>query len=321
MSEFNLINHYFKSLSHDVSMKRDDVVLGIGDDCAILQIPDGKQLVVSTDTLVSGVHFPENTSAYDIGYKSLAVNLSDLAAMGAEPAWATLCLTLPEENPEWLSDFVKGFSELLIKNNMQLVGGDTTRGPLSISVHVSGFVDKGKALRRDAAKSGDLIYVTGTIGDAGLGLKKSLGEIENDSLAMCVDKLNHPVPRNEVAAELSAICFCAIDVSDGLLADLGHIAEASQCGAELLLDKIPLSDELKYFYDYGVDIKQVLTSGDDYELCFTINEKHKSRIDDISKRLNVQMTCIGTITSADHVSCLDENNNVIEIDKSGFQHF
>ena len=321
MSEFNLINHYFKSLSHDVSMQRDDVVLGIGDDCAILQVPDGKQLVVSTDTLVAGVHFPENTSAYNIGYKSLAVNLSDLAAMGAMPAWVTLCLTLPEENPEWLTDFVKGFSELLIQNNMQLVGGDTTRGPLTISVHVSGFVDKGKGFRRDAAKPGDLIYVTGTIGDAGLGLKKSLGEIKNDSLAMCVDKLNHPLPRNEVAAELSAICYCAIDVSDGLLADLGHITEASQCGADLFVDKIPLSDELKSFYGDAADINQLLTSGDDYELCFTLNEKFKSQIDDISKRLNIQITCIGKITSTNHVSCLDENNNIVEINKSGFQHF
>ena len=312
MSEFNLINHYFKSLSHDVSMKRDDVVLGIGDDCAILQVPNGQQLVVSTDTLVAGVHFPENTSAYDIGYKSLAVNLSDLAAMGAEPAWATLCLTLPEENADWLTGFVQGFSELLKKNHMQLVGGDTTRGPLSISVHVSGFVDKGKAFRRDAAKPGDLIYVTGTIGDAGLGLKKILDEIETDSLSMCMNKLNHPVPRNEVAAELSAICCCAIDVSDGLLADLGHITEVSQCGAELFLDKIPLSDELKYFYDYGVDIKQVLTSGDDYELCFTLNEKHKSRVEDISKRLNVQISCIGKVTLGDHVICLDENNNIVD---------
>ncbi|MCW8853624.1 MAG: thiamine-phosphate kinase [Gammaproteobacteria bacterium] len=321
MSEFNLINHYFRSLSHDVSMKRDDVILGIGDDCAILQVPEGKQLVVSTDTLVSGVHFPENTSAYDIGYKSLAVNLSDLAAMGAEPAWVTLCLTLPEENSDWLAEFVKGFSELLKKNNVQLVGGDTTRGPLSISVHVSGFVDKDKSFRRDAAKSGDLIYVTGSIGDAGLGLKKLLGEIESDSLSMCVDKLNHPVPRNEVAAELSAICFCAIDVSDGLLADLSHITEASQCGADIFLDKIPLSDELISFYGDTVDMNQVLTSGDDYELCFTLNEKHKNKIDDICKRLNIAISCIGKITAGDQVRCLDINNEAVEIKKSGFQHF
>ena len=317
MSEFDLINHFFKTLPQ----QRKDVLLGIGDDCAILQVPQGKQLVVSTDTLVSGVHFPENTPACDIGYKSLAVNLSDLAAMGAEPAWATLCLTLPEENPDWLAEFVKGFSELLEKNHMQLVGGDTTRGPLSISVHVSGFVDKDKAFRRDAAKPGDLIYVTGSIGDAGLGLKKLLGDIESDALSECIVKLNHPVPRNEVASELTEICCCAIDVSDGLLADLGHIIEASQCGAEIFLDQIPLSNELIAFYGDTVDMNQVLTSGDDYELCFTLNEKYKNKIDDIRKQLNIEISCIGKITAGDQLRCLDINNELVEIKKSGFQHF
>ena len=317
MSEFDLINRYFKALPQ----QRDDVVLGIGDDCAILKVTEGKQLVVSTDTLVAGVHFPENTLAYDIGYKSLAVNLSDLAAMGAEPAWVTLCLTLPEENNDWLAQFVKGFSELLIKYNMQLVGGDTTRGPLSISVHVSGFVDQGKAFRRDAANPGDLIYVTGSIGDAGLGLKKRLHYITADSLTLCVNKLNRPQPRNDVALALVDSCVCAIDISDGLLADLGHICKQSECGADIFMDKIPLSNELTSFYGDRVDVNQVLTSGDDYELCFTVNEQYKSRIDEISRKLDIPISCIGKITSGDRVNCFDTNNNIIEINKTGFQHF
>lgn len=317
MSEFSLIKQYFKSLPQP----RNDVVLGIGDDCAILEVPDGKQLVVSTDTLVSGVHFPENTSAFDIGYKSLAVNLSDLAAMGAEPAWVTLCLTLPEENQHWLSEFVKGFSELLVKNNMQLVGGDTTRGPLSISVHVSGFVEKAKAFRRDTARLGDYIFVTGTIGDAGLGLKSILDKMSHDGLHNCEIKLNRPVPRNAVAKELIGFCHCAIDVSDGLLADLNHICEQSRCGAELYLDKLPLSHELKSFYENSVDMSQVLSSGDDYELCFAVDKQYVTEVEAVSNKLGLPITNIGTIVQGSEVVCLDKNNHVIEISKTGFEHF
>ena len=166
MAEFDLIEQYFKPLS----FPRKDILLGINDDCAIVDVPDGQQLAVTTDTLIEGVHFPSQTSARDVGYKSLAVNLSDLAAMGAEPAWVTLCITLPEANEAWLAEFAAGFAELLKEFNVVLVGGDTTRGPLSISVQAAGYVDNSKAMKRHAAQSGDLIYVTGTLGDAGLGL-------------------------------------------------------------------------------------------------------------------------------------------------------
>lgn len=313
--EFDLINRFFKNLNQ----QREDVVLGIGDDCAILQVPADKHLVVSTDTLVSGVHFPDHTSAYDIGYKSLAVNLSDLAAMGAEPAWATLCLTLPDENALWLEGFVKGFSELLNKHNMQLVGGDTTQGPLSISVHVTGFVDKTNVMRRDMAKLGELIYVTGTIGDAGVGLKQVLDN--QYAHGFCVDRLNRPDPRNDFAIALATVSCCAIDISDGLLADLGHICEQSQCGAEILLNQIPSSSALKFFYKNTPDMGQVLTSGDDYELCFTIDEKYKDRLNEISRDKSTPISCIGKITGGDRVICLDENNHEVKIQAKSYEHF
>ncbi|MDH5765424.1 MAG: thiamine-phosphate kinase [Gammaproteobacteria bacterium] len=315
MSEFDLINQFFRSMPQ----QRNDVVLGIGDDCAILQVPEGKQLVVSTDTLVSGVHFPAQTAARDIGYKSLAVNLSDLAAMGADPAWVTLCLTLPENDPVWLEGFVKGFSELLVEHKLQLVGGDTTHGPLSISVHVSGFVQPEKVMRRDRAQPGDLVYVTGTIGDAGLGLemlKKNSSEKNT-----CVIKLNRPEPRNYFALALKEFCHCAIDVSDGLLADLQHICDESHCGAELLASDIPLSNELKEYYGGEVDVNKVLTAGDDYELCFTVNEKYNQRVLEISKETGLQTSCIGKITEGSHVVCLDEHNAVIETSVMGYEHF
>ncbi|HEY9051270.1 MAG TPA: thiamine-phosphate kinase, partial [Gammaproteobacteria bacterium] len=242
MSEFDLINHYFKAIDN----RRPDVALGIGDDCAVLQVPDGHELAVSTDTLVAGVHFPLTTSAEDIGYKALAVNLSDLAAMGAEPAWMMLSLTMPNENADWLSGFVKGFRQLMDQYHLQLVGGDTTRGPLSITVQVFGFLPKGKALRRDAAKPGNLIYVSGTLGDAGLGLKKILNEIQSDhTLQYCIERLNRPTPRITLGKALLSLSRCAIDISDGLLADLGHIVEESSCAAIIHIHQLPLSDELK----------------------------------------------------------------------------
>lgn len=315
MPEFDLIQQYFKS----IPIHREDVVLGIGDDCAILEVPQGRQLVTSTDTLISGVHFPETTSADDVGYKALAVNLSDLAAMGAEPAWVSLALTLPDESHDWLEKFVKGFADLASQFNIELIGGDTTKGPLSITVQIYGFIQKDKVLRRDSAKAGDLIYTTGLIGDAGLGLKKIFNNL--DGLNKCLQQLKRPLPRIDIAQALTGISCCAIDISDGLLADLGHIADESQCAAIIYVNKIPLSNELKSYYENEIDWQQVMTSGDDYELCFTIDEVDKDKLVEIQNIFDVSLTCIGKIKEGKGVSCIDSSGCELNITSQGYTHF
>lgn len=318
MSEFDLINRYFKYLP----CQRTDVLLGIGDDCALLQPPAGKQLAMTADTLVAGVHFPVNTPAVDIGYKSLAVNLSDLAAMGAEPAWAMLALTLPVADENWLQQFMSGFSELACEHGVQLIGGDTTSGPLSITVQLTGFVTPDQVLRRDAAKPGDKIYVSGTLGDAALGLKKCLGHIASkNSLLHCVSRLNRPDPRVALGRELLAVCRCSIDISDGLMADLGHIVNASCCAANIYLNKLPLSDELQKFYGNDIDWSVVATGGDDYELCFTLPPQHEPLLKIIAEKTHTRLTCIGEIISGKGVHCFDEAGREVGFANAGYNHF
>lgn len=318
MSEFDLINHYFKA----IDSRRQDVTLGIGDDCAILQVPDGYELAVSTDTLVAGVHFPLTTSAADIGYKALVVNLSDLAAMGAEPAWLMLSISLPEEDADWLSGFIKGLRQPMDQYHLQLVGGDTTRGSLSITVQVFGFLPKGKALRREAARPGDLIYVSGTIGDAGLGLKKILNEIKSDHiLHYCVERLNRPTPRIALGKALLPLSHCAIDISDGLLADLGHIVEESACAAIIHIDQLPLSNELKNYYQDNIDWQQILTSGDDYELCFTVSPEHCEAISQLTVQQGLPLTCIGEISKGQGVRCIAPDGQELFVTQAGYNHF
>ena len=320
MSEFKLIDLFFKSLSEvHPATKRDDVLLGIGDDCALLNVPVGKQLAVSTDTLISGVHFPEFTSAEDIAYKSLAVNLSDLAAMGAQPAWCSLAITLPDENKLWLENFVKGFAELMVQHKVQLIGGDTTRGALSITVQVLGFVEAAQALRRDKACIGDDIYVSGTIGDAGLGLKQILKNKHHKSF--CVSRLNRPSPRLVLGENLLDISCCAIDISDGLLADLKHITQQSQVGAEIDFNAVPVSEELKAYYAGKNYWQDILNAGDDYELCFTAARSQQKNIIELQKKLNIALTCIGQIVEGNEIKCLDENKQPIDFLNSGYNHF
>ncbi len=319
MSEFKLIDLFFKSLSETYpATKRDDVLLGIGDDCALLSVPDGKQLAISTDTLISGVHFPESTSPYDIAYKSLAVNLSDLAAMGAQPAWCSLAITLPDEDKLWLENFIKGFAGLASKHKVQLIGGDTTRGTLSITIQVMGFVDAAKALRRDKAKIGDDIYVSGTIGDAGLGLQQVLNNSTHKSF--CVSRLNQPTPRIELGENLVGISACAIDVSDGLLADLEHIVQQSSVAAEIDVTAIPLSAELQTHYAGNINWSEVLSAGDDYELCFTAPSLYQKDIADLQNKLNLPLTRIGRIVEGRGIECL-ENKKKLDIQKTGYNHF
>jgi thiamine-monophosphate kinase len=320
-NEFDCIQRFFSQKTNN----RKDVILGIGDDAALLQVPLGQQLVVSTDTLVSGRHFPENTSPADIGYKALAVNLSDLAAMGADPAWVLLALTLPNVNEIWLRKFTDGFSSLVQRFQLQLVGGDMTQGPLTITFQAIGFVPSGKALCRIGARTGDRIYVTGTLGDAGLALetinkKKGYLGLTSAQILTAMQRLNRPEPRVEIGLALRDIASSTIDVSDGLVADLSHILSANQVGAILQLEKLPLSDSLQALPPEKA-WQLALSSGDDYELCFTVPESHERALQQHLATLDTSYTCIGRIKKEPGLILLDPKGSVFTIDKTGFQHF
>jgi len=293
LSEFSIIEHYF-TRRH----RRADVVLGVGDDAALLAVPPGMQLAVCVDALVAGRHFPLETSPEAVGHKALAVNLSDLAAMGAEPAWATLALTLPEADERFLAGFAAGFYRLAERYGIELVGGDTVRGPLQIVVQLQGLVPAGAALTRAGARPGDRLFVTGTLGDAGAGLALVQGALACDEPhgATLRRRLDYPEPRVAAGRSLCGIASAAIDVSDGLLADLGHILDASGVGAELALDTLPFSAALKSCVgDDAQRLRLALTSGDDYELCFTVPREKLSRLDSVAVEWDVPLTCIGEI--------------------------
>ncbi|WP_438970217.1 thiamine-phosphate kinase [Methylophaga sp.] len=318
LSEFSLIQQFFT----DLTLKRDDVVLGVGDDCALLQCPDELQLAVSIDTLVENVHFFSDVCPQTLGHKSLAVSLSDLAAMGATPAWFTLALTLPELDENWLKEYATGLSELAKRHNIQLVGGDTTRGPLSISIQVHGFVEKNQSFRRDGANTGDLIFVSGTLGDAGAALKQQLEnwtppEFDVHDKDYLKGRLEMPTPRNDLVELLKHNVSAAIDISDGLLADLGHILQKSHKGAFIQLDKLPLSSSLQRL-PLETASTFALNSGDDYELCFTVPADKAEALMAKSDLL----TCIGEITDSGELIVLDQQGQPIQYDtRKGYDHF
>ena len=323
-AEFDLIKKYFTP-----ECWRKDVVLGVGDDCALLEPPAGQQLAMTVDTLVAGVHFPVETAPADIAYKSIVVSLSDLAAMGAEPAWITLALTLPDVKTDWLQSFSESFTKTSKDFGVQLVGGDTTQGPLAITVQATGLVDSRHSMQRGNAKPGDLIYVTGTLGDAALGLKLLVSKtsVDQEVLDLCLNKLNRPVPRITFARAATEYCSCAIDISDGLAADLGHILDASRCSAEIYLDKLPVSRELeKYFTDPAsgkteIDWELVLGGGDDYELCMTLPEALSPSLVSLAESMDLPLTCVGRIGSGDELRILDASGQRYVLDTSGYEHF
>lgn len=268
--EFRLIDR----IRERTALVREDVRLGIGDDAALLQVPDGQILAAAIDTLVEGVHFPPGTAAQDIGWKALAVNLSDLAAMGAAPAWALLALTLPSAEVAFVDGLADGFARLAQAHGVALVGGDTTRGPLSVSVAVHGFVPSGQALIRAGACPGDAVLVTGTLGDAAGGLRLAQGaaplEPADAHHRFLLERLNRPTPRVRAGLALRSWASACIDVSDGLLADLGHLCAASGAGAELDAHDLPLSAPLCASFGETAARGFALSGGDDYELCFTV---------------------------------------------------
>lgn len=322
-SEFDIINRYFTRIDLTPPASDKTVLLGIGDDCALLQPNTSQALAFSIDTLVEGIHFPADTDAYLVGYRALMVNVSDLAAMGATPAYFTLALTLPWSDEAWLNDFAQGLSAVANMHSIFLIGGDTTRGPLSITIQVIGTVQPAHALKRSGAKVGDAIYVTGTLGDAAAGLQIIQEEIACDETQanFLINRFYQPSARVNVGQALVESANSAIDISDGLLADLSHILKASGVGARVLIDAVPLSDELLSVMDKKSAKQLALTAGDDYELCFTISKEQEHKLIDISKSTGVAITRIGDITNDLGLTCVDSDNRKVEFTSFGFRHF
>ena len=322
MSEFDLIARYFTRPT-----KRARV--GIGDDCAVIAPTPGMEMAISTDTLVSGVHFFADADAEHLGHKALAVNLSDLAACGALPRFATLALTLPSVDAEWLRNFSLGFFALADEHDIELIGGDTTKGPLSITITVMGEIEPGRAIRRNGANAGDAIWVSGELGEAALALMRLTVDrtkphrLPNVSEAG-LRRLTRPTPRVELGRALVGVASAAIDLSDGLLADLGHIAENSMLGATIARSHIPVP---RAFSSLSSELfaAAVLAGGDDYELCFTAPPEAHEQIETISETLDVKLTCIGHVHARRAGVPLVMVQNALGEDvtptRTGFDHF
>jgi len=318
MKEFDLIKRYFA----EQPVQRKDVLLGIGDDCAIV-VPDEKHhIAITTDTLVSGVHFFDDTEPRAIGHKSIAVSLSDLASMGAEPSWISLAITLPKIDEQWVAEFSAGVFELAEYYNVQLIGGDTTSGPLSITVTAQGLTPTSKRLTRSGAHAGDWIYVTGEIGDAALALQYLLGKINVEEVYRdaIISKLHYPKPRVLAGQLLKEYASSAIDLSDGLIGDLAHICKASNVGANIVLDSLPLSQALRETLEHEKSIAMALAGGDDYELLFTVSEDNKVGMETALKSANIKHTCIGQLNANGKITTT-LNNKPVQLDVSAFEHF
>ncbi len=316
VSEFDLIRRFF---THPAP----GAVLGVGDDAALLKPSPGQELVVSTDMLVAGRHFFLDADPEKLGRKALAVNLSDLAAMGAQPRWALLALALPEPDEEWVGAFARGFMDLAAQFRVDLVGGDTTRGPLAICVTVLGEVPDGEALRRDGAKAGDDLWVSGTVGDAALALSHLRRRVALDpqDAAFCLARLDAPTPRVALGLALRGIAHAAIDVSDGLAQDLGHILERSEVGAIVEFSRLPRSAVMARLPDRQLAAQCMLAGGDDYELLFTAPPGVRRLIEDLGRELGLPLTPIGRVTAERHLLLRGEDGAPITLERLGFDHF
>ncbi len=316
--EFDLIDRYFSGLSPD----DDSVSCGIGDDAAIIRIPEKQELLVSVDTLVSDIHFFAGADAYDIAYKSLAVNISDIAAMGGTPCWATLALTIPEIDADWLQTFAKGFADIANKYGITLIGGDTTQGPLAITVQIMGTVDRGKGIQRSGANAGDLIFVSGCLGAAGFACRTAKENTTGQDISSySLQRLHRPEPRVELGKQLCNLASASIDVSDGLAADLDHILKSSGVAAEVQLARLPLCNELQNLEDKNLLWQIALAAGDDYELCFTMSADRGEELKKRTRDLSYAVTCIGKITTGEGIIWLDENGEEVKLELDGYQHF
>jgi len=318
MKEFELIRRYFT----EQVVKRKDVHLGIGDDCAIVTPGERQQIAVTTDTLVAGVHFPLDTSARAIGHKSVAVNLSDLAAMGAEPSWISLAITLPEIDINWVDEFCAGVFELCEFYNVQLIGGDTTQGPLSITITAQGLIPLNKHISRSGAKAGDWLYVTGEIGGAALALQHIQGKVKVASQyhSEIQKRLDFPKARVLAGQALREYATAAIDLSDGLLADLGHICSASGVGANIVLDNLPISSAVKETLTSENAYDIALQGGDDYELLFSVAEDNRVGMETALANTGNKISCIGQLNGSEKITTT-LNNQPVSIQVQSYQHF
>lgn len=318
LTEFELIRRYFTHRARGA-------VLGVGDDAAIVRARSGYELVITADMLVEGRHFSANADPEKLGHKALAVNLSDIAAMGARPLWATLALALPRADARWLAAFSRGFMRLARRHGVDLVGGDTTRGPLNICVQVMGEVPRGRALRRDGARPGDDVWVSGTLGDAALALVAGRLRLAPRERRALEARLDAPTPRIALGMALRGVARSAIDVSDGLVADLGHICERSRVGAVVNLDGVPASGILQRRLGRPEALAALLSGGDDYELCFTAARSRRDAVARIARRVGLKLSRIGTITrprrGAPPVKVLDAADRTVALGQTGYKHF
>ena len=315
LGEFDLIHRFFTRQP----FRHRETALGVGDDCALLRCPAGMELAVTADTLVSGVHFLPDVDPESLGHKALAVNLSDLAAMGAAPAWATLALTLPAVDEPWLESFARGFFALAERHGLELVGGDTTRGPLSITIQAMGLVPAGAALLRSGAKPGDSIYVSGPLGSAGLGLKIRRGETALAD-AEAVARLERPEPQVRLGQLLRGAASACIDISDGLAADLGHILAASGVGGFVDVDRLTVAEAVRRYAAETGDESLPLTAGDDYELCFTVPPPHQEGLQQRLSEAGLHLLPVGRIEAESGLRLLRKGEPLTPT-TAGYEHF
>ncbi|KGY08586.1 thiamine-phosphate kinase [Vibrio sinaloensis] len=317
--EFNLIEKYFVGRQK----QRNDVLLAAGDDCALVQVPQGLSVAISTDTLVAGTHFLADADPALVAHKALASNISDLAAMGATPAWVSFALTMPEPDEVWLAPFCESFFSLADYFGIQLIGGDTTKGPLSLTLTVQGLVNPEKALRRNGARVGDRIYVTGNLGDSKAGLDVILSAQQEDKPYASELEQRHYLssPRVLVGQALLGLASSAIDISDGLISDLKHILKRSNVGASIDVSTLPVSNELVQFLGSAEQAQQyALSSGEEYELCFTVPEQNLGAIESALAHCGTQITCIGQIRPEGMFE-IHSQGKALDWTLSGYDHF
>jgi thiamine-monophosphate kinase len=321
LGEFDLIRRFF--IRGERSRRESGVILGIGDDAALLDLPEGADLVAAVDTIVAGRHFPEDADARSIGHRALAVNLSDIAAMGATPLWATLALTLPCVDPDWLAGFAAGFLDLADAHAVALVGGDTTRGPLSVSVQILGHVPRGTALRRSGAQAGDLLAVSGTLGDAAAGLamlKATPPSAAGRDVEELVRRFEYAEPRVQLGLSARGIATAAMDLSDGLVGDLPKLAQASGLAARVNVEQLPLSAAMRAAVSATQALDWALAGGDDYELLLAVHPKRFAELEAAAVRLNLMLTTIGELSVGAGVTW-SRNGKEFVPGVSGFDHF
>jgi thiamine-monophosphate kinase len=312
LGEFELIARYFAR-----QPARSDVRLGIGDDAAVLDVPSDRKLVVAMDTIVEGVHFPTGFDAVDVGYRALAVNLSDIAAMGAAPSWFTLSLSMPSSDEVWVERFAAGLFELADAHNVALIGGDTVKGPLVVTVQIGGWVESDRWLTRSGARPGDLVVVSGVPGEAAGGLAILQRAVPlNESVQRLRQRFTRPIPRVTLGRALRDIATAAMDISDGLLTDLDKLCAASHCGASIDVDALPTSSDLRATFDAATCVDYALAGGDDYEIIFTIPPSQLPRL----ATLDVRCTPIGEITNDTHVTCR-RGSTPFNAERRGYDHF